>query len=145
MATNAQRQRQAEEELKPDRRADDLGKVGRKNPRFGQQPQADGDRERRMGAAGLRKIEPRADAEPRRERLQHDRHQAGENRDEEQGRAEFGAAGQRRRPIAGVHIAGGDEIARAQKDEDAFEEPVAVGNDDRSGAIRRASRAQNSP
>ena len=50
VTTIAERQRQAEQQLEPDRRADDLGKVGRKNARFGQQPQADGDRERRIRA-----------------------------------------------------------------------------------------------
>ena len=62
-------------------------------------------------AAGLREIAPGADAEPYAQRLQDDRHQIGQQRDGEQRVAEFGAAGERGRPVAGIHIADRDEIA----------------------------------
>lgn len=110
---DAERERQAEEQLQPDRRADDLGEVRRENPRLGEEPKSNGDRVGRMGPASLGEVESGADAEPRGKRLQHNGHQARQHGDKEQRRPELRAAGQRRGPIAGVHIAGGDEIAGA--------------------------------
>src|SRR5829696_44964 len=45
--------------------------------------------------------------------LQNDRHDVRQQGDEEQRVAELRAAGERRRPVAGVHVADGDEVARA--------------------------------
>ena len=79
-------------------------------------------------AAGLRQIAARGDGEPRAERLQHDRHDVGEQRDDQQRVAEFRPAGERGRPVAGVHVADGDEIARAE--EGGKPPPVALGQRD---------------
>ena len=70
---------------------------------------------RKSIAAGLREIAPRGDAKPRAQRLQQDRHQVGEQRDGKQRVTEFGAAGERRRPVAGIHVADRDQIAGAEK------------------------------
>ncbi len=56
---------------------------------------------RKRVAAGLRQVAPGADAEPRAERLQQDRHEVGQQRDGQQRVAELGAAGERGRPVAG--------------------------------------------
>ena len=66
-------------------------------------------------AAGLGEIAAGGDGEPGAERLQHDRHDVGDQRDDQQRVAELGPAGERGRPVAGVHVADGDEIARAHE------------------------------
>ena len=66
-------------------------------------------------AAGLRQVAAGGDGEPRAQRLQHDRHDVGDQRDDQQRVAELGAAGERGRPVAGVHVADRDEIAGAEE------------------------------
>ena len=66
------------------------------------------------------------DAELEREALQQDRHQVGEHDDEEQRVAEARAAGDVGGPVAGVHVADGDEEAGTEKAEQA--PPVDAAN-----------------
>src|SRR5262249_20385765 len=47
--------------------------------------------------------------------LQQDRHQIGEQRNGKQRVSEFGPAGERRRPVARVHVANRDQITRAKE------------------------------
>ena len=70
-----------------------------------------------MGPARLRQIAPGRDAEPRGERLQEDGHQVGEQNDREQSVAEGRSAGDIGRPVAWVHVADRDQIARSDKGE----------------------------
>jgi hypothetical protein len=107
--------RNAEDEIEADGRADHLGDVSRDDGDFGEEPQAQCDGFRKRIAAGLRQIAAGGDGKPRAKRLQHDRHDVGDQRDDKQRVAEFGAARERRRPVARVHIADGDEVAGADK------------------------------
>ena len=65
--------------------------------------------------AKLRQIALRGHAQLEREALQQNRHQVREHDDEEQRVAETRAAGDVGGPVAGVHVADGDEESRAQK------------------------------
>ena len=51
--------------------------------------------------------------------MEEDRHQVGEHDDEEEGVAVFGAAGEVGGPVAGIHVADGDEEAWTEKAEEA--------------------------
>ena len=93
-------------------------------------------------AAGLREVAVGRDREPRAERLQDDRHQARDERGEEQRVAEARAAGERGRPVAGVHVAGGDEVARPEEDQRPPPDRSAGADGDRMmhfGKRRRAA------
>jgi hypothetical protein len=68
-------------------------------------------------AAGLRQLAPGGDAEPGAQGLEQDRHEAREQGDGEERVAELGAAGERGRPVARVHVADGDEVARPEERE----------------------------
>ncbi len=122
-------QRNAEEQIERDRRADHLGEVAGNDRRLAGEPERNVDRARVMRPAGLSEIAIRGDAEPRRERLQQDRHQVREQDDGEQRVAEFRAAGEIGRPIAGVHVADGNEVARPSESEEAAQ-PMAGFRDD---------------
>ena len=112
---HADLERNAEQEIEPDRRADHLGQIGGADGELGERPERNGDIAREGVAAGLRQVAARGDAEPDAERLQHDRHQVRQQRDGQQRVAELRAAGERGRPVAGVHVADGDQIAGAEK------------------------------
>ena len=112
---HADLERNVKQQIEADGGADHFGQVGRGDGDFRRQPQRPRHPARKGIAAGLREVAPGADAEPRAQRLQHDRHQIGQQRDEQQRVAEFGAAGERGRPVAGIHVADRDEIARTQE------------------------------
>ena len=76
-------------------------------------------------AAGLREVAAAGDAEPRGERLQQDRHQVREHDDAEQRVAVARAAGEVGRPVAGVHVADGDQVAGAGEREQLPPEAAA--------------------
>ena len=104
-------QRQAEQQVERDRRADHFRQVARRDRDLAQQPQHDRRRPRVAVAAGLRQVAAAGDPQPRRERLQQDRHQVGDHDHAEQRVAVPRAAGEVGRPISRVHVADGDEIA----------------------------------
>ena len=108
-------ERNAEQQIEPDRRADHLGKVGGADRDLRQHPERPRHRAGKRVAAGLRQIAAGADAEPRAQGLQQDRHQIGKQRNGQQRVAELRAAGERRRPVAGVHVADRDQIARPEE------------------------------
>ena len=92
------------------------------------------DRPRVAVAAGLREIAAAGDAEPRGQRLQQDRHQVRHHDDAEQRVAVARAAGEVGRPVAGIHVADGDEVARTGEGEELA--PEAGGR-----AARQSTRA----
>src|SRR5476649_881861 len=57
----------------------------------------------------------------------------------------FGAAGERGRPIAGVHVTGGDEIARPEKGQELLPIGAARPRPDRSVHFRERSAAAFAP
>ena len=89
-------------------------------------------------AAGLGEVAPGGDAEFERQALEQDRHQVGEHDDEEQGVAVAGAAGEIGGPVAGVHVADGDEEAGAGEAEDATPEGTGAGEAHGGEGVRGA-------
>ena len=89
-----------------------------------QRPMATG--RRIVVAARLREIASGDDAELGREPLQQHRHEVREQHDAEQRVAEARAAGEVGRPVAGVHVADGDEIARAGEGEQLAKEAAGA-------------------
>ena len=85
------------------------------------------DRARVAVAAGLREVAAAGDAEARGERLQQDRHQVGDHDDAEQRVAVARAAGEVGGPVAGVHVADGDQVAGAGEGEHLAPEAGSVG------------------
>ena len=108
-------ERQAEEQVEGDGGADDLGEVAGGDGDLAEEPQDDGDRPGVVVAAGLGEVAAAGDAEARGERLQQDRHQVRDHDHAEQRVAEAGAAGEVGGPVAGVHVADGDQVARARR------------------------------
>jgi hypothetical protein len=102
------------------------------------QPQDDGDRPGVAVATGLREIASAGDAQPRRQRLQQDRHQVGQHDHAEQGVAVLGAAGEVGRPIAGVHIADRDQVPRSGERKQLAPEAGALGHGDGAVDLRKA-------
>ena len=125
-------QRQAEQQIERDRRADHFGQVAGGDRDLAQHPQHDRGRARVAVAAGLRQIAAAGDAEPRGERLQQDRHQVRQHDHAEQRVAVARAAGEVGRPVAGIHVADGDEVARTGEGEQLAPEAGADRDGDRS-------------
>ena len=137
---DAPHQRQAEQQVQRDGRADHLGEIARGNRDLAEQPQHDRRRARVVIAAGLREIAAAGDAEPQRQRLQQDRHQVRQHDHAQQRVAVPRAAGQVGRPVAGIHVADGDQVARAGERQHLA--PEAAGQRDRHRPVhfRQADR-----
>ena len=133
-------ERQAEEQVEGDGGADDLGEVAGGDGDLAEQPEHDRRRPGVVVAAGLGEIAAAGDAEADGERLQQDRHQVGDHDDAEERVAEAGAAGEVSCPIAGVHVADGDEVARAGEREEFAPESGAFGHRDRAMDLGQAQR-----
>ena len=116
---HARRQRYAEQQLQRDRTADHLRDVARDDRNLAGDPEKHGRAAAEALAAQAREIAPRHDAHARRHPLQQHAHQARDQHDTEQLIAVFRAAAERRRPVAGVHVADRDERARADEREPA--------------------------
>jgi hypothetical protein len=106
-------ERQAEEQVQRDGRADDFREVARADGQFAQAPQHHGHGLGIMVAARLREVAPCHDAELGAQRLQKDRHEVRHQDDGKQRVAKGRAAGEIGGPVAGVHVADGHEVARA--------------------------------
>ena len=101
-----------EQQIERDRRPDDFGEIAGGDRDLAQHPQKNRDRARVVIAAGLREIAAGDDAELRGEPLQQNRHQIGEQDHAEQRVAEPRAAGEIGGPVARVHVADRDQVAR---------------------------------
>ena len=106
---NAPDQRQAEQQVERDRRANHFRQIARRDGDFTQQPEDINGRARVAVAAGLGQVAAAGDAEARRQRLEQDRHQVGNHDHAEQRVAVLGAAGQVGCPISGIHVADGNQ------------------------------------
>ncbi len=107
----------AEQQIEADGRADHLGEIGGADGYLRHHPQYVADGSRKAVSTCLGKIAARGEAEARAQRLQQDRHEVRHQRDAQQRVAELGATGERRGPVAGVHVADGDEVPRSQERE----------------------------
>ena len=110
-------QRNAEQQVQADGGADHFGNVGGDDGKLCQEPKRDADPARIGIAAGLRQITPRSDGKPGAKRLQYDGHDVGHQRDEQQRIAKGRPAGQAGGPVARVHIAHRNHVARPDKGE----------------------------
>ena len=120
-----------EQQVEPDGRADHLGDVGGDDGELRRRPQRIGGPAGVGVTAGLRQVAARGDGEPRAQRLQHDRHDVGDERDKQQRVAELGAARERGGPVARVHVSDRDEIAWPQEGR----EPARAGPVHLDGAV----------
>ncbi len=109
---HAREQRKTEEQLQRDSRAQNFGKIARGDGDFASDPQQKGGAARIMFAAGLREIASRSDTEFGGERLEKHRHQIADEHHAEQPVAEFRAAAEVGGPVAGIHVADGDQDNR---------------------------------
>ena len=92
-------------------------------------PERDRDGPRIVIAAGLREVASGDDAELGREPLEQHGHEVRQQDDAEQRVAEARSAGEVGRPVAGVHVADGDEVSGPGEGEQLSEEaPAADGN-----------------
>src|SRR5262245_12146954 len=99
------------QQIEADGRADHFGDVCGDNGNFGSDPERIGGPRRIGVAARLRQVAPGGNRQARTQRLQQDRHDVGNQRDDEERVAELGTAGQRGCPVAGIHVADGNQIA----------------------------------
>ena len=125
---HADLERNAEQQIEPDRGADHLGEIGGADRDLGQQPQRHRTRARKRVAAGLREVAPGGDAEPRAQRLQQDRHHVGQQRDGQQRVAELASRRRARSPNCR------GPCSRPRPDSRARERRAACATTDRSGA-----------
>ena len=128
--------------LQRDGRADHLGEIAGGDGDLAEDPQHDRDRARVAVAARLREVAAAGDAEPRGERLQQDRHQVGDHDHAEQRVAVARAAGEVGGPVARIHVADGDQVARAGEGEHLAPEAGAVRDGDRAVDFGQADRAR---
>ena len=131
-------QRDAEQKVERDGGADDLGEVAGDHGEFAGHPQGVGDGLGIIGAAGLGEVAAGGDAEAGGQRLQEDRHQVGQHDDEKQRVAELGAASEVGGPVAGIHIADGDHVARAHEGEQPAEPDAGGWHGDGGIDLRQA-------
>jgi hypothetical protein len=96
-------------------------------------------------AAGLRQVAATGDAESRGQRLQQDRHHVRHEDHAEQRVTVAGAAGEVGRPVAGIHVADGDEVARPGKGEELSPEPGIGGNGNGAVYLAQAQFAARQP
>ena len=108
-------------------------------------PERPGDPARIGVAAGLREVAAGRHAEPGAERLEDDRHDVGEQRDRQQRVAELRAASERGRPVAGVHIADGDQIAGPQEGDELLPHRPGGPRLDRAEHIGERRLARGAP
>ena len=130
---HAPQQRNAEQQLQRNGRAEHFGEVAGGDRDLADDPEREG---RSLGvgiAAGLREIASAGDAEPRRERLQQNRHEVRQHDDAEQRVAELCAARDVGRPVAGIHVADGHEVSRPCEGEHLS--PGGPADRNRDGAV----------
>jgi hypothetical protein len=97
-------ERDPEEELQRDRRADHLREVARGDRELAQDPEHERHRPRVVVTARLREVAPGDDPEPHRQVLQEHRHQVGRQDHEEERIAVLRAGGEVGGPVARVHV-----------------------------------------
>ena len=108
---DAPHQRDAEEQLQRDGRADHLGEVAGDNRQFTEYPQGEGDRWGIVVMAGLREVSPGRHAELHRQRLQQNRQNVRQQNDGQQRVPERRAAGDVGGPVAWIDVADGDQVS----------------------------------
>ena len=147
---DAPEERQVEEQVQGDGGADDFGQVAGGDGDFAEDPEEDRRRARVAVAAGLREVASAGDAEAGGERLQQDRHQVRDHDDAQERVAVAGAAGEVGGPVARVHVADRDQVARAGEGQHLSPEPRAgraprLSRGPRGGSARCGSQPATPP
>ncbi len=141
---DADAQLDAEQQLEGERSAQHLGQVAGDDGDFRQQPHAQAGERVEVLPRQSREVLAGRDAEPRAQALQDDGGEARQHDHEEQPIAEFGTGLDVGRPVAGVHVADGDEQARTGETEDFLPGRAGPRDGDRAahlgGAERRVGR-----
>ncbi len=102
-------ERDVEEKLQGDGRADDLREIAGGDGHLAQDPEEPDGGPRIMIAAGLREVATGDDAELDAQVLQQDRHEIRDHDDREERVAELRAASEVGGPVAGIHVTDGHE------------------------------------
>jgi hypothetical protein len=119
-------QRDAEQQVQGDRRAHELGEVGRHRDQLGLHPQPEADRPREALATQLGQVATGRDAHLGRQVLDEHRHQVGREQDPQQQVAVLGAARDVRREVARGDVGDVGDEGRAQQGERATEPAAAA-------------------
>ena len=119
--------RHAEEQVERDRRADELGQVGRDRDRLGLQPQPEGDGLLEVLAAQLRQVLAGGDAGLGRQVLHEHRHQVRGDDHPQQHVAVLGAARDVGGEVAGVDVGDGGDEGRAEQRDPPADAPARAG------------------
>src|SRR6266404_3227002 len=134
-----------EKQLQSDGGAEDFGEITSGDGDFADDPKKNGSRAGVGFAAGLGKVAAGDDAKLGGKRLKKHRHEVAEKNDAEEGVAELGAALEVGGPVAGVHVAHGDEVAWAGEREN-LAEPRSSGRDgNRAMRFREGRSAREGP
>ncbi len=107
---HAVQQRNVEEQIQCDGRAQHFGQVAGRDRDLAQNPERIGNRPRIRFAAGLRQVALRHDSQTRAQSLQQDGHQVRQHQHPQQLVAEARAAFQIGGPIAGIHVADAHQV-----------------------------------
>ena len=96
---NADQERNVEQQIQRDGRADDFGEIAGGNGDFADDPEENGDRPAEVIAAGLGQIAAGNDSKLERQSLEQDRHQVGQHDDAQKRVIVFGSAGEIGGPV----------------------------------------------
>src|SRR5579885_616029 len=108
---HAGEKRKPEEKFQRNRGTQDFGEVASGDGDFAHDPEKHGCASRVVFAAGLREIAARDDAQLGGKGLKEHRHEVAQQDYAQERVAEFGAATNVGGPVAGVHVADGDEVS----------------------------------
>ena len=114
---HAPEQRNAEQQVQRDGRADDLGQIAGRDGDLAEDPEHEADRPRVVVAAGLGQVAAGDDPQLQRERLEQDRHEVGEEDHAQERVSEACATRYVGGPVAGVHVAHGHHVPRTGEGE----------------------------
>ena len=120
-------ERDPEQQIEPDGRAQELREVGGHGDDFGQQPERPGQGAGELLPDHLRQAQPGGDTELGGERLHQHRHQVGGEDDPEQQIAELRAALDVGGEVAGIHVGDRGDERRTEKRQQTPQSPAARG------------------
>ena len=128
--THTPHQRNSEQQVQGNGRADHLGQITCRDGDLAQNPQHETDWARVVVPAGLRQISAGCNAKFQGQRLEENCHQVREQDHAQQGIPEPRPAGQIGCPVSGVHVAHGHHVTRPGKGERLAPEGNALGHMD---------------
>ena len=138
----AEQERDAEKELQADGHAHDFRQIAGGDGQLAENPEEDDDRRGIAVAARLGEIAASGNSELEREMLQEDGHEIGHQNDAQERIPELRATGEIGRPVAGVHVADGDDEARAEKSAHFAPDRLARGHGDAAVDLGQRGRVR---